>query len=94
MTNSRKGLIDSVNDDNGLVELLAELLKSPSDNPPGDTTAIAAFISDYLKGYGVDVEVIVTKPGIANIVATIGEGDTHLVLNGHIDTFPAEVGEE
>ena len=94
MTISRKELIDSVNDDNGLVELLAELLKIPSDNPPGDTTAIAAFISDYLKGYGVDVEVIVTKPGIANIVATIGEGDTHLVLNGHLDTFPAEVGEE
>jgi len=94
MTISRKELIDSVNDDNGLVELLAELLKIPSDNPPGDTTAIAAFISDYLKSYGVDVEVIVTKPGIANIVATIGEGDTHLVLNGHLDTFPAEVGEE
>ena len=91
---SRKELIDSVNDNNDLVELLAELLKIPSDNPPGDTTAIAAFISDYLKGYGVDVEVIVTKPGIANIVATIGEGDTHLVLNGHLDTFPAEVGEE
>ena len=90
----RKELIDSVNDDNDLVELLAELLKIPSDNPPGDTTAIAAFISDYLKGYGVDVEVIVTKPGIANIVAIIGEGDTHLVLNGHLDTFPAEVGEE
>ena len=94
MTISRKELIDSVNDNNDLVELLAELLKIPSDNPPGDTTAIAAFISDYLKSYGVDVEVIVTKPGIANIVATIGEGDTHLVLNGHLDTFPAEVGEE
>jgi len=37
MTISRKELIDSVNDDNGLVELLAELLKIPSDNPPGDT---------------------------------------------------------
>jgi succinyl-diaminopimelate desuccinylase len=94
MTISRNELIDSVNDDNDLVELLAELLKIPSDNPPGDTMAIAAFISDYLKGYAVDVEVIVTKPGIANIVATIGEGDTHLVLNGHLDTFPSEVGEE
>jgi len=94
MTISRKELIDSVNDDNSLVELLAELLKIPSDNPPGDTTEITAFISDYLKGYGVDAEVVVTKPGIANIVATIGEEDTHLVLNGHLDTFPSEVGED
>jgi len=94
MTISRAELIEGVNDDNGLVELLAELLQIPSDNPPGDTTAIAAFIADYLKGVGVEAEVIVTKPGIANIVVTIGEGDTHLILNGHLDTFPAEVGEE
>ena len=41
---SRNDLIQGVNEDNGLVELLAELLMIPSDNPTGDTTAIAAFI--------------------------------------------------
>jgi acetylornithine deacetylase/succinyl-diaminopimelate desuccinylase-like protein len=57
MTISRAELIEGVNDDNGLVDLLTELLKIPSDNPPGDTTAIAAFISEYLKRYSVDAEI-------------------------------------
>lgn len=94
MTLSKQELISKVNKDNNLVSLLSELLKIPSDNPPGDTTGIAGFIVDYMKQHGVEGEVIVTKPGIANVVASIGEGSPHLVLNGHLDTFPSEVGEE
>jgi succinyl-diaminopimelate desuccinylase len=93
MTISKRELLDSVNADDELVALLSDLLKIPSDNPPGDTTAIAEFIVDYLKIFGVESEIIVTKPGIANVVATIGEGEPHLILNGHLDTFPSEVGE-
>lgn len=81
-------------DPDELVSLLSDLLKIPSDNPPGDTTAIADFIVEYMKSFGVKGEVIVTKPGIANVVATIGSGSPHLVLNGHLDTFPSEVGED
>ena len=94
MTISKRELLDGVNVDGELISLLSDLLKIPSDNPPGDTTALANFIIQYLDGFGVKGEVIVTKPGIANVVATIGEGSPHLVLNGHLDTFPAEVGEE
>ncbi len=91
---SKQGLVDSINDGDELVNLLSELLKIPSDNPPGDTTEIASFIIEYLKKHGVEGDIIVTKPGIANVVASIGEGNPHLVLNGHLDTFPSEVGEE
>jgi succinyl-diaminopimelate desuccinylase len=94
MTISKRELLDGVNADGELVSLLSDLLKIPSDNPPGDTTTIAEFIVDYLKAFGVEGEVIVTKPGIANVVATVGEGEPHLVLNGHLDTFPSEVGEK
>jgi succinyl-diaminopimelate desuccinylase len=90
---SKAELIHGVNRNGELVELLQSLLKIPSVNPPGDTTDIAQFIHDYLKEHGVESRIIVTKPGIANIVSSVGEGRPHLILNGHLDTFPAEVGE-
>ncbi|MBE0633776.1 hypothetical protein IH574_04325, partial [Candidatus Bathyarchaeota archaeon] len=61
---------------------MQHLLRIPSDNPPGDTAAITGFIHQYLAEHGIDSRIIVTKPGIANIVATVGEGDPHLILNG------------
>lgn len=94
MTHSKREILDDVNSSGELVKLLSELLKIPSDNPPGDTTALANFIIKYLEEFDVKGEVILTKPGIANVVATIGKGTPHLVLNGHLDTFPAEVGEK
>ncbi|MFC1803851.1 M20 family metallopeptidase [Thermoproteota archaeon] len=90
---SKTELIRGVNRNGELVELLQSLLKIPSDNPPGNTTAIAQFIHDYLKEHGVESRIIYSKPGIANIVSSVGESEPHLVLNGHLDTFPAEVGE-
>lgn len=90
---SKTLLIQKVNKDGELVELLQNLLKIPSDNPPGDTTALAKYIHDYLKENNIESNIIVTKPGIANVVSSTGEGKPHLVLNGHLDTFPANVGE-
>ncbi|MCJ7731518.1 ArgE/DapE family deacylase [Candidatus Bathyarchaeota archaeon] len=93
MASSKQILYSKVNENGELTELLQHLLRIPSDNPPGDTAAITGFIHQYLAEHGIDSRIIVTKPGIANIVATVGEGDPHLILNGHLDTFPAEVGE-
>ena len=76
-----------------MVTLLQNLLRIPSDNPPGDTTAITEYIKQYLSANEIESRIITTKPCIANIVATVGSGRPHLVLNGHLDTFPAEVGE-
>jgi succinyl-diaminopimelate desuccinylase len=90
---SKQVLVSKVNENKELTELLQSILRIPSDNPPGDTTAIAEFIREYLAEHGIESRIIITKPGIANIVASVGEGEPHLVLNGHLDTFPAEVGE-
>ncbi len=94
MTLSKVELVEGVNEGSELVSLLSQLLQIPSDNPPGDTVALAEFILEYFEGFGIDGEIIETKPGVANVVASMGEGEPHLVLNGHLDTFPAEVGEE
>ena len=93
MASTKQKLLSQVNTDGELTELLQNLLRIPSDNPPGDTTAIAGFIHDYLKEHGIDSRIVTTKPGIANIISSVGSGSPHLVLNGHLDTFPAEVGE-
>ena len=93
MASSKQGIISSVNEKGELTELLQRLLQIPSDNPPGDTTAIAEFIKKYMSQHSIESRIITTKPGIANIVASVGDGEPHLVLNGHLDTFPAEVGE-
>src|SRR5262249_28056764 len=69
--------------------LLAELVRRPSPNPPGDTRAAAALVSEYLEKRGHRVEVIVGQPSLPNVLATIDNGPgRHLILNGHLDTFP------
>lgn len=76
-----------------LITLCSHVIQTPSDNPPGDTSALASLITDYLSEAGLETHRYEPKPGIVTLASTIGEGDPHLVLNGHLDQFPAEVGE-
>ena len=74
------------------VELCAELIRHPSENPPGDTTEVFAFVGAYLRERGITHEVVAAQPTLPNIVATFEGGagaGPHLVLNGHLDVFPA-----
>ncbi|MFC1804193.1 ArgE/DapE family deacylase [Thermoproteota archaeon] len=85
-----------IEDKREVVSLCKEMIKRPSDNPPGDTTELAQYLKEYIeKKAGVEVMVYEPREGNPNLVATI-EGSSpgpHLVLNGHMDQFPAEVGE-
>lgn len=75
-----------------LVELTQRLIRLPSETPPSDTRAAAQFVMDLL----ADLENAETSlhPSVApvtNLVA-IARGDRpgkRLVLNGHLDTYPA-----
>jgi succinyl-diaminopimelate desuccinylase len=93
MESAKQKLISKENLSKNLIKLLQSLLRIPSDNPQGDTTEVAQFILKYLAEHDIESKIFETKSGIANVVATVGEGEPHLVLNGHLDTFPAEVGE-
>ena len=74
------------------VEILQELVRTPSENPPGDTTEIAEYYRGLLDDYGVSYEVIAPQAEMPNVLAQFeGEGDgdgPHLTFNGHLDTFP------
>ncbi len=72
------------------VELCRGLVGVPSENPPGDTTAIADFVANLFRERGISFEIIAPQPHMPNVVATL-EGRAsgrHLVFNGHLDTFP------
>src|SRR5687768_11500677 len=75
-----------------LYELCGKLIRIPSENPPGDTTALVAFILDYLRSRGFKPDVHEPKSGMPNVVATLGSGGPNLVLSGHLDEFPAGDG--
>lgn len=74
-----------------LVAFLSDFTATPSPNPPGDTTAATAFLMRHLQNEGLPADVLCAKPHLPNIVGSFA-GDRpgrHLVLNGHIDVFPA-----
>jgi len=74
-----------------LITFLSRFVQAKSPNPPGDTREATAHITAFLDAAGLPYRVIDPKPEFPNIVGTF-EGGTpgkHLVLNGHIDCFPA-----
>src|SRR5215468_1704667 len=75
-----------------LFELCSQMIQIPSENPPGDTTKLGAFIRDHLESRRIPVEWHEPMAGRPNLVATIGSGSPNLVLSGHLDEFPAGQG--
>ncbi|MCX6649359.1 MAG: ArgE/DapE family deacylase [Candidatus Bathyarchaeota archaeon] len=76
-----------------LVGLLSSLVRISSDNPPGSTVEVAHFVKEYLEARGFEPRLYEPNKGNVNVVASWGESSPHLILNGHLDQFPAEVGE-
>jgi succinyl-diaminopimelate desuccinylase len=74
-----------------LIDFLARFVRVPTPNPPGDTRAGAAFLHGQLEAEGVPVAYRTAQPHFPNIVGSFAGagGGPHLVLNGHIDVFPA-----
>jgi succinyl-diaminopimelate desuccinylase len=74
------------------IGFLQALLRAPSPNPPGDTRAVAALVQGALAEAGLAPRVIAPHPEMPNIVARFdgSKPGRHLVLNGHMDVFPAD----
>ncbi len=75
-----------------LLALCSQLVRIPSENPPGDTRRIAAFVERHLGRRGFATAVYEPRRGMPNVVATLGRGRPNLVLAGHLDEFPAGPG--
>src|ERR687888_496370 len=76
-------------------ELLQELIRIDTVNPPGNETAAAELLRDYLAESGVESELYAKVPERANLVARLpGRGDgPSLLLLSHTDTVVADASE-
>jgi acetylornithine deacetylase/succinyl-diaminopimelate desuccinylase-like protein len=73
------------------VELLQELIRLDTVNPPGNETRAAELLRDYLEESGVECELYAKVPERANLVARIpGSGGPRLALLSHTDTVLAD----
>ncbi len=83
-------LIDTVNPDL-IKKILVNLVKIPSENPPGSTKEIAHYLFNITQELGFSSKMIPVGPGgRENLVASIGDEPRAIVLCGHLDTIPAE----
>ena len=79
----------------GLVALARELVRIPSENPPGEERAVAEYVVEWARANDLDAELLDTPgyPERPNAVVAVGDaGDDAtptLVLNGHTDVVPA-----
>ena len=77
-----------------VTDLLQRLIRVDTTNPPGNETAAAELLRDYLEANGVACELIAKVPERANLVARIPGGDgPSLLFLGHTDVVLADPAE-
>jgi succinyl-diaminopimelate desuccinylase len=73
-----------------IIALASDLIRIPSENPPGDLREMMAFIETWLRRNGVDgVRVLSADPTRPNLIVEVGKGTPVLILNGHADVVRA-----
>ncbi|WP_129113806.1 M20 family metallopeptidase [Halegenticoccus tardaugens] len=83
-------------DEDALLRLIADLVARPSENPPGEETAVAEYLADRLEASAVPfaVETYDAVDGRPNVVARAGDASRgSVLLTGHTDVVPADPDE-
>ena len=75
-----------------ITELLGQLIRARTFNPPGNEREAADVAGTYLDKHGIDHSLHEKEPRRANLLARIGPGTPGLVLVCHLDTVPAGPG--
>src|SRR5215216_4283042 len=78
-----------------VTEVLQGLIRIDTTNPPGNETAAAEYLRDYLESNGVGCELYARVPERANLVARIPGhgGGPRLLLLSHTDVVLADASE-
>ena len=82
-------------DDDGIkkevTELLSQLIRIDTTNPPGNETNAAEYIRDLLADEGLTCEIVESAPGRGSLIARMpGNGrKKSLLLMSHLDVVPA-----
>ena len=73
-----------------LVGMLRELVRRPSENPPGDETAVAGAVDRLCRQLGLDVSIVQAEAGRPSVLARWGTGARPRVIYcSHLDVVPA-----
>jgi succinyl-diaminopimelate desuccinylase len=74
-----------------LVQMIQELVRIPTQNPPGNEKGCAEYIFNHLREWGVESEMVFEpythRPQVVATVHGREPGRT-LILNGHMDVVP------
>ena len=78
-----------------VTDLLSRLIQVDTTNPPGNETAAAELLRDYLEANGLECELYARTPERANLVARIkgAGGGPSLLIMGHTDVVLADPAE-
>jgi succinyl-diaminopimelate desuccinylase len=76
---------------NDLVALTQDLVRIPTENPPGLEKGAALFLKPLLKKMGFRVQTVLSPAGRYNLLAErrYGRGGRSLAFCGHLDVVPA-----
>lgn len=71
------------------VELLAEMVKAQSVNPPGDTRNVMEVVLRKARTFTENCEVVALEETAPNVFITLNPGGRpQMLYNGHLDTVP------
>jgi acetylornithine deacetylase/succinyl-diaminopimelate desuccinylase-like protein len=73
------------------VEILRDLVRFDTSNPPGNERPAAQYLADKLRAVGLEPKLLESAPGRANVIARLkGNGAAPpLLLSAHLDVVPA-----
>ncbi|MBN1643447.1 MAG: M20/M25/M40 family metallo-hydrolase [Dehalococcoidales bacterium] len=72
--------------------VLSDLIKIESVNPPGGETRVAGYLKKLFDRYQIHNEIIEPEPGRASFIADIGGGNKKLLYLSHTDVVPVTDG--
>jgi acetylornithine deacetylase/succinyl-diaminopimelate desuccinylase-like protein len=77
---------------NETIQILQDLVRIDTTNPPGNEIRAAEWIHNHLAKEGIDSEVIESAPGRGNVISRLkGQGaGPSLLLLSHIDVVPSQ----
>jgi acetylornithine deacetylase/succinyl-diaminopimelate desuccinylase-like protein len=74
-----------------VTELLSQLIRIDTSNPPGNETAAAEYIRNLLEAEGLASEIVESAPGRGSLIVRVpgGSKKNSLMLMSHLDVVPA-----
>lgn len=71
-------------------QILSDLIRINTVNPPGNETAAALYLQDLFNQAGIFSEIIEPVKGRGSIIARRGQGPKKILFLSHLDVVPAE----